>query len=84
MLHETCCRILEILITFDQVQVPNLAAAAITARQIQLCEERYRDKAGPKDYAMGCLPSLTCIWEEEVHEAICVSAQTSASGSVRN
>ena len=29
------------------------AAAEIAARPIQLCEERYRDKAGPKDDAMG-------------------------------
>ena len=37
------------MICFDQLQVGSLAAAEFCARQIQLVEEKYRDRGVPKD-----------------------------------
>ena len=47
--HEIGCKTLEIMICFDQLQVGSLAAAEFCARQIQLVEEKYRDRGVPKD-----------------------------------
>ena len=40
---------LGIMICFDQLQVGSLAAAEFCARQVQLVEEKYRDRGVPKD-----------------------------------
>ena len=42
--HEGGCRLLETLCCYDQLNAPNIAAAEIAAREIQVAEERYRDK----------------------------------------
>ena len=43
-LHEVCCEMLEALTVYDQVNVVNLAGAEHAARQLQLLEERWRDR----------------------------------------
>jgi hypothetical protein len=42
--HETFCKILQTMLTYDQLDVSNLASAEVIARQIQLIEERYENK----------------------------------------
>ena len=42
--HETYCKVLQTMLTYDQLDVSNLAAAEVIARQIQLIEERYENK----------------------------------------
>lgn len=44
-LHELACEFLEHLVCFDQTNAPNLAAAEAAARQLQLVEERWRERA---------------------------------------
>ena len=43
-LHEAGCNILELLCSFDQLNAPNLAAAEAAARQVQLAEEKFKDR----------------------------------------
>ena len=47
--HEIGYKTLEIMISFDQLQVGSFAAAEFCARQIQSVEEKYRDRGVPKD-----------------------------------
>ena len=48
--HEGGGRLLETLACYDQVIAPNIAAAEIAAREVQVAEERHRDKvAGGSD-----------------------------------
>jgi len=42
MTHETCCRALEVMACFDQLNVASLASAELLCRQVQLTEERWR------------------------------------------
>ena len=42
--HATACRTLELLARFDQLNIPNIAAAELLSRQIQLIEERRREE----------------------------------------
>ena len=42
--HETYCKVLQTMLTYDQLDVSNLASAEVIARQIQLIEERYENK----------------------------------------
>ena len=42
-LHECACRCLELLVTYDQVDVTNIAGAEILSRQVQLVEEKWKD-----------------------------------------
>ena len=44
-LHESCCLILESLCCYDQINAPNSAAAEHCSRQIQMVEERWKDRA---------------------------------------
>ena len=51
--HATACHTLELLARFDQLNIPNIAAAELLSRQIQLieerrCEEVLRDESGKK------------------------------------
>ena len=51
-MHESFCRTLELLVTFDQLNPAALAAGEYCARQIQLIEERWKDRAtGAPDQA---------------------------------
>jgi len=42
--HATACHTLELLARYDQMNIPNLAAAELLSRQIQLIEERRREE----------------------------------------
>eukprot|EP00973_Karenia_brevis_P021666 2980261-Karenia_brevis.AAC.2 len=42
--HEAWCRVLYTLLTYDQVDIHNLAGAELVARQIQLLEHKYSDR----------------------------------------
>ena len=42
--HETACRFLQALVCRDGVNAPNVEGAEIVARQLQLVEERHRDR----------------------------------------
>lgn len=44
-LHKLSCEFLEHLVCFDQTNAPNLAAAEAASRQLQLVEERWRERA---------------------------------------
>ena len=44
--HEACCQILQAMCCADQLQSPNLEAAELVCRQVQLLEERHREKKG--------------------------------------
>jgi len=44
--HDAFCRTLEIMVCFDQLAVGALASAEYVCRQIQLVEEKYKEKAG--------------------------------------
>ena len=50
-LHECARRCLELLVTYDQVDVTNIAGAEILSRQVQLVEEKWKDRVA------GSLPS---------------------------
>ena len=41
--HDTACRVLHTLVSYDQYDVSESAAAEIISRQIQMIEERHRD-----------------------------------------
>jgi hypothetical protein len=43
-LHKMCLRTLEIMLTYDQLALSALASAEYLFRQVQMVEERYRDK----------------------------------------
>ena len=44
MSHDAFCRQLELMVCFDQLNSGALSAAEFAARQIQLIEEKHRDK----------------------------------------
>ena len=44
--HDAFCRTLEIMLCFDQLSLGSLASAEYVCRQIQLVEEKYKEKAG--------------------------------------
>ena len=43
-MHEVCCDFLEMLACYDQLNIPNLGAGEQAARQLQLVEERHKDR----------------------------------------
>ena len=43
--YERCCRALQTMACFDQLDMPNLGSAELLARSIQLIAEKYKDKA---------------------------------------
>ena len=49
--HETACRFLQTLVCVDGVNAPDLESAEVVARQLQLVEERHRDKKGVDNLA---------------------------------
>ena len=46
--HGAFCRTLEIMLCFDQFSLGSLASAGYVCRQIQLVEEKHKEKAGSK------------------------------------
>eukprot|EP00974_Lingulodinium_polyedra_P100684 9752359-Lingulodinium_polyedra.AAC.1 len=44
-MHEVCCDILDALCSYDQLNAANLAGAEHAARQLQLVEEKWKDRA---------------------------------------
>jgi len=46
--HESCCRALDAFITYDQLNVSELAGVEVIARQLQLAEERERESSEAK------------------------------------
>ena len=42
--HETYCKVLQTMLTYDQLDFSNLASAEVIARQIRLIEERHENK----------------------------------------
>ena len=42
--HERCCRLLEQMACWDQLNLPDLASAELVARSLQMQEERHRDR----------------------------------------
>ena len=52
--HERCCRQLETMDCYDQVNLPNSATAEHLARALQVQEERWRERmSGHKEDAIG-------------------------------
>ena len=49
--HEKSCRALEHAAVFDQVNVPNLASLEVICRDLQVQEERYRERVANPDQA---------------------------------
>ena len=47
--HERCCRALEFMACHDQLNLPDLAAAELLSRSLQMQEERYRDRFAGAD-----------------------------------
>ena len=43
-MHDSCCQVLELLLTYDQVNGAKLAAAEMLMRQVQLVEERWKER----------------------------------------
>ncbi|CAK0796867.1 unnamed protein product, partial [Prorocentrum cordatum] len=51
-LHETLCRVLDLAVVYDQLQVAEMASFEIVARQLQLLEERvYESRSLPQTAA---------------------------------
>ncbi|CAK0892339.1 unnamed protein product, partial [Prorocentrum cordatum] len=47
-LHETLCRVLDLAVVYDQLQVAEMASFEVVARQLQLLEERvYESRSAP-------------------------------------
>ena len=47
-LHETLCRVLDIAVVYDQLQIAEMASFEVVARQLQLLEERvYETRSAP-------------------------------------
>ncbi|CAK0804921.1 unnamed protein product, partial [Prorocentrum cordatum] len=47
-LHETLCRVLDLTVVYDQLQVAEMASFEVVARQLQLLEERvYESRSAP-------------------------------------
>ena len=44
MAHETACNTLETMICYDQLDVSNIASAELMAREVQIVEEKWKDK----------------------------------------
>eukprot|EP00973_Karenia_brevis_P076428 10618679-Karenia_brevis.AAC.1 len=42
--HEAMCHLLEFMISYDQLDAGALASAEIAARQVQLAEEKWKDR----------------------------------------
>ena len=70
--HERCCRALEIMACWDQMNLPDLAVAEMLARSVQLQEERWRDRLAGDDYASG-LDSHLFYGTSSVRGNVCVS-----------
>ena len=49
ILHDHFCKTLEMMVVYDQLQVGALAAAEYVTRQIQMVEEKYKDKVAGGD-----------------------------------
>ena len=49
-IHEACCLMLESAVCFDQLNAPNLATIELMVRQIQIVEEKWKERfAGAQD-----------------------------------
>ena len=48
---EVLCKVLQFMVTIDQVNVPNLVSAELTARRIQLLREAYRVSPSAPDHS---------------------------------
>ena len=47
-MHDAACQMLEIMVCYDQLNAANLGCAELVARQLQLTEERWRERfTGP-------------------------------------
>ena len=44
--HETYCRVLQTMASYDQLDLGNLAGVELMVRQLQLVEERHKDRLG--------------------------------------
>ena len=44
--HEGACRALQVMASYDQLDMPNVASAELIARRLQLAEERHKDRLG--------------------------------------
>eukprot|EP00973_Karenia_brevis_P088537 12275871-Karenia_brevis.AAC.1 len=47
--HELSCKLLQTMVCYDQLDIGNLAAAEIIARQLQIVEEKWKDRFTGKD-----------------------------------
>eukprot|EP00959_Pyramimonas_sp_CCMP1952_P357318 7482042-Pyramimonas_sp.AAC.1 len=43
--HELCCRMMHLLLTFAQLNASELAGAELARRRLQMAEHRRRDRA---------------------------------------
>ena len=70
--HERCCRALEVMSCWDQLNLPDLAVAEMLARSVQMQEERWRDRLSGEDPNSG-LDSHLFYGTSSVRGNVCVS-----------
>ena len=68
-MHEVCCLVLETMVVYDQLAVTNLASAEQIGRQLQLIEEKWKDRFGQSD---GSAEDNTHLYLGAQHGHICV------------
>jgi hypothetical protein len=74
-LHEVCCFILESMCTYDQLNAPNLASAEHAARQVQLVEERWKDRLIGSAENQDALVDMHLYSGQATRGTICVAPQ---------
>eukprot|EP00973_Karenia_brevis_P067400 9374645-Karenia_brevis.AAC.1 len=43
-IHEAMCHLLELMVSYDQLDASNLACAEVACRQIQFAEEKWKER----------------------------------------
>ena len=69
--HERCCRALEMMACWDQLNLPDIAVAEMLGRSVQLQEERWRERLSGDDSANG-LDSHLFYGTASVRGNVCV------------
>ena len=81
--HEAACKLLQTMMCYDQLDVGNLASAELLGRQIQMVEEKYKDRM--QSGAGGtCRATRSFTWAPASRAGWCACAQPSRSTSRRN
>jgi hypothetical protein len=74
-LHEVCCFILESMCTYDQLNAPNLASGEHAARQVQLVEERWKDRLIGSAENQDAMVDMHLYSGQATRGTICVAPQ---------